>query len=940
MSAVNQKVWKLAEIRKAWQDYFTKQNHKKIPSASLIPAGDPSLLFTTAGMVQFKSYFAGTATPPAPRVFSIQKCLRTTDLEEVGKTDRHCTFFEMLGNFSFGDYFKIEAIHYAWDFSLKVLGIDPEKIFITVYEDDDEAVEIWHKQIGVPMSRIARLGKKDNWWGPAGETGACGPCSELYLDRGLDSCKKSACKTPGKCVPGDDNCNRYMEYWNLVFNQFHQDENKKLHPLPQTGIDTGAGLERMAALLNGLASVYDTDEMVQVIGNIEELTARLRDDGKKVAYEINKNAAPFRVITDHARSATFAIADGIFPDKTGRGYVIRRLIRRALFFARELGVHKPILHELVPLLAEIYEPFYPGLKARSAGIQKRIKLEEDRFLHTLGQGFHYYSEYLEKYKQSKATVFSGEDAFKLYDTFGFPVEMTAELVQGEGMQLDRDAYARCMKTQQAQSRDNDSYNIQSLPADLPVETGKQTQFLGYESVEVQAGVLALVSLENQSVASLTDGQRGMVILDRTCFYAEGGGQIGDQGKLTANGLVFEVYDTKKSGGLFLHIGEVRSGVLKCGSQVLASIDQSNRQAITRHHSATHLLNQVLRDRLGTHVMQTGSLVNADYLRFDFSHFERIAAEDLRHIESDVLHAIMQSGSVHAEVLPLDQARMQGAVAAFDEKYGTEVRVISMGKKGSLSMEFCGGCHVQNTGDIKLFHIIREASPGAGNRRIEALAGDRVVDYFQGEMDTTLAALHTHNHRVQALPGAIEPDTRQKLLLELELPEDSASNLLQKPLDVLNLAAQLQTASFALQNAERDLIKTEKSLAKSRSGALLERVDEMLASAQNLGDLRIVQARLQVVDPGSLRRLADKLKEKSRGVVILFAVDGKKPLLLFTADKKAVAAGVDCAALIRDVAGLIGGGGGGRADMAQAGGKDHSGLDAALKLAMENLQSSM
>ena len=947
--------WTVARLRREWIDYFKSQDHTETASAGLIPAGDPTLLFTTAGMVQFKAFFAGTEKPPHPRTATIQKCVRTTDLESVGKTDRHLTFFEMLGNFSFGDYFKREAIHFAWEFSLQRLGLDPDKIWVTVYEEDDEAEEIWHKEIGVPKNRIRRLGKADNWWGPAGETGACGPCSELYLDRGEEH------GGPNETGPGDDG-DRFMEYWNLVFNQFHQDAQGNLHPLPLTGIDTGAGLERIVALLNQKDSVFDTDELARIIAAIEDLTPELRADGQRIAYT-PETKTPFRVLTDHLRCVAFAISDGIFPGNTGRGYVIRRVLRRALLYARELGILQPVLYRLVPLVAEIYGPFYPALSEKQTDIQNRIRLEEERFLRTLDQGLARLDDSLAAHRTSGAKKFSGDDAFTLYDTFGFPVEITIEYAEKQGLSVDMERFRARMQEQQERAAAAGQWKAITLPADMPAG---ETEFVGYDADAqgVSAKIIALLASDANSAQAGSNGEtlvtklvagensRGVVVLDRTPFYAEGGGQLGDRGQLIgANGAVFEVEDTQKSGGYFLHLGELKSGVLPTGETLKASIDTERRQSLTRHHSATHLLNDALRKTLGDHIVQTGSLVAPDYLRFDFSHPQKIEADMLEKIESAVNAAIQKHAPVLAEVLPIEAAKKKGAVATFGEKYGAEVRIVSMGDGGALSLEFCGGCHVNNTADIGLFHITRESSAGAGNRRIEAVTGDYTVKFFQENLDDLHEKISAHNDRVRALresdllktaadSAAAIAELQQCHIAGGTLPE-AAGPELGAPGDVLPLYHRVEAARTQLQKAEKQLIKIERALQNQKGGELLDSVDEVLAGAEEIGGIKVVRLAVAGQDSGALRKFGDKLKEKSRGIVVLLGNNNEKgPSLLFMADKQAVAAGADSGALIRVAAQILGGGGGGRPDMAQAGGKDATKLDEALQAARDTFAGAV
>ena len=915
----------VAQIRQAWLSYFGREKHLHAPSASLIPAGDPSLLFTTAGMVQFKPYFSGEQTAPSPRIATIQKCLRTTDLESVGKTDRHLTFFEMLGNFSFGDYFKEGAIRFAWEFSLKELKIDPEKIWVTVFESDDEAEEIWHKQIGVPMQRIHRLGKADNWWGPAGDTGACGPCSELYFDRGEEYCKDC---DPDECRPGGE-CDRFMEYWNLVFNQFNQDADGKLHPLPRTGIDTGAGLERIAALLNGVQSVFDTDELVRLREKLRELIPRLRQDGKRLGYT-RETAPAFRVLCDHVRSASFAISDGILPGNTGRGYVIRRVIRRALLFARSLGIHKPVLHLMVPEVIAIYEKHYPDLKTRGEEITTRIRQEEERFLRTLEQGIRIWEEYLAEHQSQQARVFGGQYAFRLYDTFGFPLEMTTELAEQAGMEIDLAGFEKEMEAQRERARAGEGFREIEIPGEI-ASIALKSSFKGYNDYGGESKLLAAIQ-NGEAVEKVAAGP-AVLILDQTPFYPEGGGQLGDTGRITGkDGSVFRVDDTRRKGDMILHIGELVTGELKVDKGVRTAIESERREGLTRHHSATHLLNKALRDHLGDHILQTGSLVAPDYLRFDFSHDKKIAAEQLVEIEKSVIGAIQSQGAVNTEVLPIAAAKKKGAVATFGEKYGEKVRVVSMAG-GDLSIELCGGCHVRNTGDIRYFHITRETSPGAGNRRIEAIAGEGVIEHMQDEFAKLGAQLSDFLQKA----GSKGP----RLDIDLPGPDEIGRRLSKDPAAVQSLGQDIARAREILQKAEKQLAKLRKESAKEAAGELLDRVDDILAQAPRIGETTLVRERFEGVPTDSLRQLGDALKEKQRNVVILLGtVSEKGPGLLFMANKAAVEAGVHCGNLVREAAALIGGGGGGRPDMAQAGGKNIEGLTDALEAAENAVRKAL
>ncbi len=934
-----QNIKTVASLRDAWLAYFKKNGHTHVPSASLIPVGDPTLLFTTAGMVQFKPYFAGTEEPEFKRAVTIQKCFRTTDLESVGKTARHLTMFEMLGNFSFyNDYFKEEAIRFAWDFSREHLKFDEKRIHITVYEDDDEAEEFWHKKIGVPMEQITRLGKEDNWWGPAGDSGPCGPCSELYLDRGDSYC---TCDDKSSCKPGGE-CDRFMEYWNLVFNQYHQDTEGKLHPLPHKGIDTGAGLERIVALLNDTESVYDTDELHSIMSKTEELTEELREDKKRVIY--GKDATtPFRVLADHSRSVCFAIADGIYPDNNGRGYVIRRIIRRALLFARELGILTPVLHRLVDSIVEIYGPYYPEIAKNHEAIKKRIHSEEDRFLNTLEHGLHIWEQYRQEHIDKKAKVFGGKEAFRLYDTFGFPLEMTVELAEKDGMSVDLDGFEALMEKQREAASSASSWKDIILPENLSVDAASTTEFIGYNKNESDAKVLAIVQNERE-VDEIQESEEAIVIMDRTPFYGESGGQLGDTGSLAVqNGGIFLVKDTQKKGHLILHSGELTGGVLKKGDRVRARIDDERRKMLTIHHSATHLLNASLRNKLGDHIMQTGSLVAPEYLRFDFSHGEKIDGNILSSIEDEVNQAIALKAPVSSQVMPIEEARKTGAVAAFGEKYGHEVRVIRMGtEKQNLSVEFCGGCHANNTEEIGLFHILKESSPGAGNRRIEAIAGEKVVRYFVESFETIAGRITDYNDRV-ARETHEDADAKKSLRLDVTLPSsDSIEEKLHASSSVVHeYSEKLDTIHETLTRAEKDLIKYKKKREENQAGALLEDTESFLKKAKKIGDVTLIQEKFDDIDVKSLRTLGDALKEKSRKSVILFgAKTDKGPVLLFMANKEAVSAGANCGAMIKEAAGILGGGGGGRPDMAQAGGKDSSKLELALEKAYSILKDSL
>jgi alanyl-tRNA synthetase len=942
--------WTPARLRREWFAFFEKENHLKLPSASLLPAGDPTLLFTSAGMVPFKPYFEGSEEPPGPRVVTIQKCLRTTDLESVGKTARHLTFFEMLGNFSFGDYFKKEAVEMAYRFSIEILQLDPEKIHITIYTDDDETKELWMK-IGVPEERITRLGKEDNWWGPAGDSGPCGPCTELYLDRGPDVCsREGGCNSPNTCAPGNE-CDRFMEYWNLVFNQYNQDREGNLTPLRQTGIDTGAGLERIVALLNGTESVYETSELIQLREKTKEAIQEmgLTPPSEEKSHHI---LSAYRVIADHARSASFAIGDGILPDNHGRGYVIRRMIRRAALFARELGVTSPVLHSLVPTIIEIYDEFYPELKQSKDKIQETIKSEEDRFLRTLDTGVKIWEQFLAEHQKERAKTFSGSQAFRLYDTYGFPLEMTRELAEKAGMEVDLKEFEVEMEKQRELAQSASKWQDVQLPSDLKLPPGHESRFEGYRDFKHESVIEALAE-GDRSVDALEapSSDKSMIITGSTCFYPEGGGQLGDTGWIRSETGVFRVEDTRKKGDLILHLGRMETGKLENNQSVEMEIDEDRRLSLTRHHSATHLLNRSLRDVLGDHILQTGSLVAENYLRFDFSHPSRIKPEDLETIERRVNDAIARDAEVTTEVLPIEKAKESGALATFGEKYGEEVRVVSMGK-GDLSIEFCGGCHVERTSQVQFFHILKESSPGAGNRRIEAVAGPGVADYFKREFHRLQMEKANYDASWQSLASQLDEmkseeeasDLRKdldKIRITASIPSTAeVLEELETPAGVLKLDQKLRAVEEELRENQKGRLKLEKRIS-SQSVDLDSIVEKALSTAEKKGKIRVFSLQEEGLDAQILRQAGDRLKEAERDSVILIGARTEKgAMLVFMATKSAVDAGIDCGALIRSCAPVVGGKGGGKKDMAQAGGPDASSIADALQKAREEIESML
>ncbi|HDP80327.1 MAG TPA: alanine--tRNA ligase [Spirochaetes bacterium] len=873
---------KVRDLRDSFIGFFREREHRIVPSSPLIPKDDPTLLFTTAGMVQFKPMFAGTVKLEYTRAATVQKCLRTSDLERVGKTARHCTFFEMLGNFSFGDYFKKEAIEYAWDYSTGVIGFPREALWVSIYEQDDEAFELWNRHIGVSPDRIVRLGKEDNFWGPAGDSGACGPCSELYLDRGPSfGCGGSDCK------PGCD-CERFLEYWNLVFNQFFQDNFGTLTPLPRTGIDTGMGLERLATLVQDAETIYGTDELRSLVDFV------CREAGVK--YE-GAAVSSIQVLVEHARALTFSVSDGAYPSNEGRGYVLRRILRRALRFGRQIGIDRPFLYRMVDPIIEIMGPYYPEIAGGAANIKHLLEGEEKRFLETLENGMDRLEEIMKELSRKKEHTIPGKDAFMLYDTFGFPLEMTMEIASENGLGVDETGFHGEMEKQRERGKQSWKASDSGLETimDGLARLAGETVFKGYDAEAVETTVTAL-SLLNRAAESLSPGDRGLVVTGATTFYGESGGQVGDSGTIRSrDGAVFRVLDTKKINKTMVHLGEMENGTLKVGDTVSTEIDVVRRNLTRANHTATHLLQSALKTVLGDHVRQSGSLVEPDRLRFDFAHFSQLGKDEIELIESKVNDVIWQSRQVRTEVKPIDEALKEGAIAVFDEKYDETVRVVSV---PGVSKELCGGTHVDNTGKIGVFKILREGSPGAGLRRIEAITLKGVLD-----------RLNRQEEIVSAL---------------VEGMKTTEHDLVRKTHDLMERSRAL-----------------EKELERVRKENLSSSIDDVIKDAVTVGETTLVAFEFQSVDIDELRKLSDMVRSKFQNSVTCFGshVDGKA-LLLFAATGPAVKKGVDCGALIKGVSGLVGGGGGGRKDMAQAGGKKPDGIAAALKAAVEMARSML
>ncbi len=876
----------LNELREMFLKFFETKGHLRLPSFSLVPQNDKSILLINAGMTPMKPWFKGEEEPPCKRVCTCQKCIRTGDIDNVGHTARHGTYFEMLGNFSFGDYFKHEAIAWSWEFltSPEWVGLEADRLYPSVYESDDEAWNIWHDEIGIPAERIFRFGKEDNFWEHG--SGPCGPCSEIYYDRGPEY----GCGKPG-CTVGCD-CDRYIEVWNNVFSQFDNDGHNNYTELKQKNIDTGMGLERLACVCQNVNSLFDVDTVMNITNKVSELTGAHYGESQKRDVSL-------RVITDHIRSATFMICDGILPSNEGRGYVLRRLLRRAARHGKLLGVNEPFLYNVVDTVIHENEGQYPDLREKQTYITKVIRTEEENFARTIDGGMKIYDEMLAAHKAKGETVFSGEDAFKLYDTFGFPIDLTAEMAAEEGMTIDEDSFHRLMSEQKERARE-----ARKALGDLGwagVEFGKDmpaTEFVGYDYDAIDdAKVLAIVA-DDQLVDEIVSGMEAIVVLDQTPFYAEMGGQVADQGRLTDSdsienpdeqcALLFRVDNVQKNkGGKFMHYGKLVKGSLKVGDTVAASIDTVRRAAIRRAHSATHLLDAALVKVLGDHVHQAGSLVEPDRLRFDFTHFEGITPQQLNEVEDLVNSAILDGLSVTTEELPLDEAKARGAVATFGEKYGATVRVVSM---GDFSMELCGGTHLDNTAKAGLFRIKSESSVASGVRRIEATTGRVSIDETRHGRNTLLKAAQFF----KTAPSSI-----------LERMEQQAN-------EMKELRHMLEK------------FKAEASLGEAR---------QIMASAKTVNGLHIITGTRQNADVNALRTMGDFLRDKDPTVVaVLASITGAdKVSFLAVCGKEAVARGIKAGDLVKAVSAICGGKGGGKPDSAMGGGSDPLKVDDALAI---------
>ena len=871
------------QLRKMFLEFFESKGHLALKSFSLVPHNDKSLLLINSGMAPLKPYFTGQEIPPRRRVTTCQKCIRTGDIENVGKTARHGTFFEMLGNFSFGDYFKEEAIQWTWEFLTEVVGLDPDRLYPSVYVDDDEAFEIWNKKIGIPAERIFKFGKEDNFWEHG--SGPCGPCSEVYYDRG----EKYGCGKPD-CTVGCD-CDRYMEIWNDVFTQFDNDGNGNYTELEQKNIDTGMGLERLASVVQDVDSIFDVD----TIKALRDHVCRLAD--AEYGKEYNSDVS-IRVITDHIRSVTFMISDGIMPSNEGRGYVLRRLLRRACRHGRLLGIEKGFLPELAETVIAGSKDGYPELEEKKEFILKVISKEEEQFNKTIDQGLGILSDMIGKMEAEGAKTLGGEDAFRLYDTYGFPLDLTKEILEEKGMDVDEEGFRECMEVQRKKARDArevTNYMGADVTVYESIDPSVTSTFVGYDRLSHESEVTVMTT-ETEIVDALSDGEKGTIFVQETPFYATSGGQEADTGYIRTAEGEFRVEDTVKLlGGKIGHVGVMTKGMIKTGDKVTLEVDAKKRALSARNHSATHLLQKALRTVLGTHVEQAGSSVNEDRLRFDFTHFSAMTPEELKKVEEIVNEKIAAALPVVVKNMPIEEAKKTGAQALFGEKYGDIVRVVNM---GDFSIEFCGGTHVQNTSEIAAFKIISETGVAAGVRRIEALTSEGLMKYYD----------------------------------ELEEKLKNAAHLLKATPD--NLADKITHLM-----SENKALHSEVESLKSRMAQ--DAVGDVMDQVKEVKGVKLLAAEVDGVDMNGLRDLGDQLKEKlGDGVVVLASANEGKVSLMATATEGAMKKGAHAGNLVKGIAGCVGGGGGGRPNMAQAGGKNPAGIKDALEKAAEVLEGQI
>ena len=871
------------ELRQMFLDFFDSKDHLVMKSFSLVPQNDKSLLLINAGMAPLKPYFTGAEIPPRTRVATCQKCIRTGDIENVGKTARHGTFFEMLGNFSFGDYFKHEAIAWSWEFLTKVVGLDPERLYPSVYVEDDEAFEIWNKEVGIPAERIFRFGKEDNFWEHG--AGPCGPCSEIYYDRG----EKYGCGKPD-CTVGCE-CDRYIEVWNNVFTQFENDGEGHYETLQQKNIDTGMGLERLAVIVQDVDSIFDVDTICALRNKVCEVAG--------VTYGENHDAdVSIRLITDHMRSATFLISDGVMPTNEGRGYVLRRLIRRAARHGRLLGIQGQFLAELSTTVIEGSKDGYPELEEKKDFILNVLNNEESQFNKTIDQGLKILGDMETAMKEAGENTLNGQDAFKLYDTYGFPMDLTKEILEEKGYSIDEAGFKAEMEAQRKRARESrEVTNYMGAEATVydEIDTSVTTEFTGYDRLSDTSAV-AVLTTEKEIVTSLMEGQKGTIFVEKTPFYATMGGQEGDTGVITGANGTFRVEDTiKLRGGKYGHVGTMISGMITKGEEVKLEVAGEERNATCKNHSATHLLQKALKTVLGAHVEQKGSLVTPTRLRFDFAHFQSMTPEEIAKVEELVNKEIQAGLEVKTQIMGIEEAKKTGAMALFGEKYGDKVRVVSM---GDFSVELCGGTHVTNTSAITLFKIISEAGVAAGVRRIEALTGNNVLEYYRGLENQ----LHTVAKALKTTPAEIT---------------DKIAHL-QKELKELH--------------SENESLKSK--MAQESLGNVMDQVVEVKG-------VKVLASAVEGVDMNGLRDLGDQLKEKlGEGVILLVSASGEKVNLMAMATEDAVSQGAHAGNLIKACAACVGGGGGGRPNMAQAGGKNPAGVQDALAKAVEVLKEQL
>ena len=861
------------ELRKMFLEFFESKGHLAMKSFSLVPHNDNSLLLINSGMAPLKPYFTGQEIPPRRRVCTCQKCIRTGDIENIGKTARHGTFFEMLGNFSFGDYFKTEAIHWSWEFLTEVVGLEADRLYPSIYLDDEEAFKIWNEEIGIPADRIFRFGREDNFWEHG--AGPCGPCSEIYYDRG----EKYGCGKPG-CTVGCE-CDRYIEVWNNVFSQFNNDGHGNYTDLVQKNIDTGMGLERLAVVVQDVDSLFTIDTNKALLDRVCALA------GKEYQKDHDTDVS-LRIVTDHIKSCTFMISDGIMPSNEGRGYVLRRLLRRAARHGRKLGIEGKFLANLSDTVIALSKDGYPELEEKKVMIFKVLTEEEDKFNKTIDQGLAILSDMEEEMKKNGSSTLPGSDAFKLYDTYGFPLDLTKEILEEKNFEVDEDGFAACMKEQKEKARKarkTTNYMGADVTVYQSIDPSVTSRFVGYDKL-VHDSKITVLTTEDEIVEALTDGQKGTILVDETPFYATMGGQQADIGQIVSDNGTFTVEDTiKLQGGKVGHVGVMTSGMFQVGETVTLKVNEENRALTARNHSATHLLHKALRTVLGEHVEQAGSLVTCDRLRFDFTHFSAMTPEEIKQVEDIVNKEIRVGLEVHTDIMSLEDAKKTGAMALFGEKYGETVRVVKM---GDFSTELCGGTHVANTSSISSFKILSEAGIAAGVRRIEALTSDGLLGHYEA----VEKELHEAAAAAKATPGA--------------------------------LTAKIEAMMEEIKALHSENEKLKSKLAKEAMGDVLDQVKEVKG-------VKVLAVRADGVDMNGLRNLGDQLKEKlGEGVIVIASVLDGKVNLMATATDGAQKCGAHAGNLIKAIAGLVGGGGGGRPNMAQAGGKNPEGVASALE----------